>query len=135
MNPRRFVQVTTALCGTVGLAGWVVVSLAGLGSAGIENAGAVPIEDRRSPSLTAEVVDAPQATALGSIAVASADAATVAELVTGTDADKMVASDQPESIVEAAFPTRRRYCRPRHCPCRWRQRARLIRCQMRSKRL
>jgi len=104
MNPRRFAQVTTALCGTVGLAGWVVVSLAGLGSAGVENAGAVPIEDRRSPSLTAEVVDAPQATTLGSIAVASADAATVAELVTGTDADKMVASDQPEPIVEAASP-------------------------------
>jgi hypothetical protein len=104
MNQRRFAQVTTALCGTVGLAGWVVVSLAGLGSAGIENAGAVPIEDRRSPSLTAEVVDAPQATALSIIAVASADATMVAELVTGTDANKMVASDQPESIVEATSP-------------------------------
>ena len=54
MNPRRFAQVTTALCGTVGLAGWVVASLAGFGSAGIENTGAVPIEDRRSPSLTAQ---------------------------------------------------------------------------------
>ena len=86
MNSRRFAQVTTALCGTVGLAGWVVASLAGLGSADIENAGAVPIEDRRSPSLTGKVVDAPQATALGNIAVASADAATVAELVTGTAA-------------------------------------------------
>ena len=86
MNSRRFAQVTTALCGTVGLAGWVVASLAGFGSADIENAGAVPIEDRRSPSLTAEVVDAPQATALGNVAVASADAATVAELVTGTAA-------------------------------------------------
>ena len=83
MNSGRFAQVTTALCGTVGLAGWVVASLAGLGSADIENAGAVPIEDRRSPSLTGKVVDAPQATALGDIAVASADAATVAELVTG----------------------------------------------------
>src|SRR5258705_217083 len=82
MNSRRFAQVTTALCGTVGLAGWVVASLAGFGSADIENAGVVPIEDRRSPSLTGKVVDAPQATALGDIAVASADAATVAELVT-----------------------------------------------------
>ena len=106
MNPRRFAQVTMALCGTVGLAGWVVASLAGFGSAGIENAGAVPIEDRRAPSLTAdaELVDAPQATALGNVAVASADVATVAELVTGTATDKMVASDQPESIVEAALP-------------------------------
>ena len=82
MNSRRLAQVTTALCGTVGLAGWVVASLLA-GSADIENAGAVPIEDRRPPSLTGKVVDAPQATALGDIAVASADAATVAELVTG----------------------------------------------------
>jgi hypothetical protein len=83
MNSRRLAQVTTALCGTVGLAGWVVASLIGFGSADIENAGAVPIEDRRPPSLTRKVVDAPQATALGDIAVASTDAATVAELVTG----------------------------------------------------
>ena len=48
-----------------------------------ETPGAVPIEDRRPPSLTGKVVDAPQATALGDITVASADAATVAELVTG----------------------------------------------------
>jgi hypothetical protein len=82
MNSWRFAQVTTALCGTVGLAGWVVASLAGFGSADIENAGAAPIEDRRPPSLIGKVVDAPQATALGDIAVASADAATVAELVT-----------------------------------------------------
>ena len=44
MNSWRLAQITTALCGTVGLAGWVVASLAGLGSAGIENAGAEPIE-------------------------------------------------------------------------------------------
>ena len=86
MNSRRFAQVTTALCGTVGLAGWVVASLTGIGSADIENAGGVPIENRRSPSLTGKVVDAPQATALGNVSVASADAATVAELVTGTAA-------------------------------------------------
>ena len=78
MNPRRFAQVTTALCGTVGLAGWVVASLAGFGSADIENAGVVPIEDRRSLSLTGKVVDAPQAIALGDIAVASADALSLA---------------------------------------------------------
>src|SRR5467141_1172570 len=104
MNPRRFAQVTTALCGTVGLAGWVVASLTGVGSVGIENAGAVSIEDHPSPSLTAEVVDAPQATASGNITVASADVAAVAELVTGTAADTAAASDQPKSIVEAALP-------------------------------
>jgi hypothetical protein len=90
MNPRRFAQVTTALCGTVGLAGWVVAWLVGFGSVGIENTGAVSIEDHPSPSLTAEVVDAPQATASGNIAVASADVAAVAELVTGTAADTTV---------------------------------------------
>ena len=55
MNPRRFAQVTTALCGTIGLASWVVASLTGFSSVGIENAGAVPIDvvsiqERRSPS-------------------------------------------------------------------------------------
>jgi hypothetical protein len=104
MNPRRFAQVTTALCGTVGLAGWVVASLTGVGSVGIENAGPVSIEDHPSPSLTAEAVDAPQATASGNIAVASADVAAVAELVTGTAADTTAASEEPKSIVEAALP-------------------------------
>jgi hypothetical protein len=114
MNPRRSAQVTMALCGTVGLAGWVVASLAGPGSTRIEHASAavpiaaMPIDDPGSPALTAEVVDAPQAIALGNvpvgnIAVASADAATIAELVTGADADKSI-SDQPEPVVEAALP-------------------------------
>ena len=104
MNPRQRAQVALALCGTVGLASWVVASLAGPGSTRIEHASAampialVPIEDRRSPSLAAEVVDAPPATAMGNIDVASADMATVAELVIGTDASKMMAPDQPKSI-------------------------------------
>jgi hypothetical protein len=127
MNPRQRAQVALALCGTVGFAGWIVDSLAGPGSTRLEYAGAaVPtaaaavvagpiaaelIEDRRSPSLTAEVIDAPQATALGNIDIASADTATVAELVAGTDAGKMLVPDQPKSIsdqpkpiVEAALP-------------------------------
>ena len=112
MNSRRFVQVTTALCGTVGLAGWVVASLAGFGSADIENAGAVPTQDRRSPSLTGKVVDAPQATALGDIAVASADGATVAELVTRM----------------AALPNHSQVLPPETRPYRSRQRTRLIQC-------
>ena len=54
MNPRRRAQVALALCGTVGLAGWVIASLAGFGSTRIEHASAAvpvaaaPIEDRRS---------------------------------------------------------------------------------------
>jgi hypothetical protein len=118
MNPRRFALVTTALCGTVGLAGWVVASLTGFGSAGIENAGAVSIEDRRSPSLSAdaEVVDAPQATRLGNVAVASADVATVAELVVGTAAETTAASEEPKSIVEAALPDRSQVLPPETPP-------------------
>src|SRR3981081_4026290 len=118
MNPRRFALVTTALCGTVGLAGWVVASLTGFGSAGIANAGAVSIEDRRSPSLSAdaEVVDAPQATRLGNVAVASADVATVAELVVGTAAETTAAWEEPKSIVEAALPDRSQVLPPETPP-------------------
>ncbi len=106
MNPRRFATVAAAFCGTVVLAAWVVAWLAGFGSAGIENTGAVPIEDRRAPSLSAdaELADAPQATAMANAAVANADAATAAGSVTGTATDTTAASDEPESIVEAALP-------------------------------
>jgi hypothetical protein len=106
MNPRRFPTVAAPLCGTVVLAGWVVASLAGFGSAGIENAGAVPIEDRRAPSLTAdtELADAPQLTAMGNAAVANDDVVTAVVSVMGTATDTTAASDELESIVEAALP-------------------------------
>jgi hypothetical protein len=106
MNPRRFATVAAAFCGTVVLAGWVVAWLAGFGSAGIENAGAVPIEVRRAASLTADagLADAPQATAVDNAAVADADVATAAESVTETATDTTAASDKPESIVVAALP-------------------------------
>jgi len=105
MNPRRFATVAAALCGTVVLAGWVVAWLVGFGSAGIENTGAVPIEERRAPSLTAdaELADAPQATAMGNVAVANDDVAAAAESVTRTATDTPAASDEPKSIVEAAL--------------------------------
>ncbi len=73
MGARRF-AVVGALGGTVVLAGWVAVSLAGLGSLGIEGAGA-PIEDTRAASVTsgAEHADAPPATAIDEDGVAVAD--------------------------------------------------------------
>ena len=106
MNPRRSAKVAAALCGTVVLAGWVVAWLAGFGSAGIENSGAVRIEERRAPSLTAdaEFADAPQATAMGNPALANAVVATAAESVRGTATDMTPVSDQPKSIVEATLP-------------------------------
>jgi len=105
MNPRRSATVAPALCGTVVLAGWIVAWLAGFGSAGIENTGAVPIEDRAA-SLTAnaELPDAPQAPAAGDAAVANTDVATAAESVMATATYAEVASYESESIVEAALP-------------------------------
>jgi hypothetical protein len=116
MNPRRSANVAAALCGTVVLAGWVVGWLAGFGSASVENAGAVPGEDRRAPSLTADagLADPPQATAMGyaavanvavaNAAVANVDVATAAEPATGTATDMTPASDAQQSIVETALP-------------------------------
>jgi hypothetical protein len=115
MNPQRFVQVTSVLCGTAVLSGWVVAGLAGFGSARIENAaGALPIEDRRAPSLIADAerASAPQAATIGSAAVASTDVAIAAEPVTKTAAEPVmktvtstkVASADPAAIVEAALP-------------------------------
>ena len=73
VGPRRFALVG-GLCGTVVLAGWVAVSLAGLGSLGIENTGA-SIEDRGATSVTARAkhADAPPATAIDDDGVAVAD--------------------------------------------------------------
>ena len=111
MNPRRIATVAAASCGTVVLAGWVIAWLAGFGSAGIGNAGTVPIDDRRAASLAANAgfADAPHATAMDNAAVAnavvaSADVATAVEAVTGTATDTTAASDEPKSIVEAALP-------------------------------
>jgi hypothetical protein len=111
MNPRRFATVGAALCGTVVVAGWVVARPAGFGSASVESAGAVLIEDRSAPSLTAdaEPADAPQATAIGNAvvanaAVANANVATAAEPVAEIATDTTAVADRPEPIVEAALP-------------------------------
>src|SRR5258708_33236486 len=105
MNPRRFATVAPALCGKVVLAGWIVAWLAGLGSAGIKNTGAVPIEDRAaSLAANGKLADKPQAIPMGNAAVASAEVATATEPVMGTETDTTAASDKPESIVVAALP-------------------------------
>lgn len=108
MNTQRFALMASVLCGTAVLSGWVVAGLAGFGSARIENAaGAVPIEDRRAPSLIADVerANAPQAATIGNAAVANADVATAAEPVTQTAANKtVVASADPAAMVELALP-------------------------------
>jgi len=111
MNPRRRAQVALALCGTVGLAGWVIASLAGFGSTRIKHASAAvpvaaaPIEDRRASLIAnGSLADEPQAIAMGNAVVASAEVATAAEPAAGTATDTTAASDKPESIVVAALP-------------------------------
>ena len=110
MNPRRFTTVAAAFCGSLVLAGVIVGWLAGFGSAGTENTGAVPIENgAASLAANARLADEPQAIAMANAAVANAAAAgaevaTAAEPVTGTATDTTAASDKPESIVVAALP-------------------------------
>src|SRR6266403_1450364 len=73
MNPRRFTTVAPAFCGSLVLAGVIVGWLAGFGSAGTENTGAVPIENRAaSLAANAKHADEPQAIAMGNAAVADA---------------------------------------------------------------
>jgi hypothetical protein len=97
MNPRRSATVASALCGTVVLAGWIVAWLAGFGSAGIENTGAVIEDSAASLTANAELAGPPQATAMGNAAVANTDVATAAESVAGMATGKMAASYEPES--------------------------------------
>jgi len=112
MNPRRFTTLAPAFCGSLALAGVIVGWLAGFGSAGTENTGAVPIENgAASVAANARLADEPQAIAMANAAVANAAAAaagaevaTAAEPVTGTATDTTAASDKPESIVVAALP-------------------------------
>ena len=110
MNPRRFTTVAPAFCGSLVLAGVIVGWLAGFGSAGTENTGAVPIENgAASLAANARLVDEPQAIAMANAvvanaAVANAEVATAAEPAAGTATDTTAASDKPESIVVAALP-------------------------------
>jgi hypothetical protein len=98
--------VTAVLYGTLVPASWAVARLPCFATAGIENTGAVPIEDRAAPSLIADTerVDAPQAAAMGNADVAHDDVATAAEPVTVTAADTTAVPEEPKSIVDAAPP-------------------------------
>jgi hypothetical protein len=98
MNPRRLAMVPAL---TVFLAGWVIVWVAGFGSAGIEDT-AGPIVERAPPSLAAdaEVADASQTTVLANAAVDRADTATPAAAVTATNTRAV--SDESVRSVEAA---------------------------------
>jgi D-alanyl-D-alanine carboxypeptidase len=109
MNPRRFATVAAVLCETA-----FVACVAGFGSKGTENSGAMPIADRSPSSLSA---DAARATAIDSAEVTARpvtqtvvapdesesivqNAETVAKAVTATEG---VAPDQAEAMVKAAL--------------------------------
>ena len=100
MNPRRFTTVVPAFCGSLVFAGLIVGWLAGFGSAGTENTGAVPIENGAAAlAANARLADEPQAIAMANAAdaaAAGAEVATAAEPVTGTATDTTAASDKPE---------------------------------------
>ena len=118
MNPRRLATVGAALCGTVVLAAWVVAWSSGFASSGIDNAGIMPIEDRRTPSPIADasvadalsaddqLAGAPPAPEMGNAAVVNAadvNAAVVNAAVVNADVPTTA-----ESLKETATENRRR---------------------------
>jgi hypothetical protein len=104
-NPQRIALVTSLLCGTAVLSGWVIAGLAGVGSARIENAaGALPVEVRHSPPVIAEQ-RALKPQAMSNAAVVTANVASIAEPMTKPAAEKtVVASADPAAIVELVSP-------------------------------
>jgi hypothetical protein len=99
MNPRRSAAIMAVLCGMGGVA-WFV----GLGSAGIENTAAPPL-DRLAPFHTAdfEHTDVPQPAATGNAGVGNVKSTQDAELVRVTPTDRPTASDEPKSIAESVL--------------------------------
>lgn len=105
MNPRRSAIVAAALCPTVVIAGWAVVSLASIGSPRIENTPAAHVLDRVAPSLAAsvELAAAPQTAAMGYAPVGNTDIATAAEFLARPVPDTASASEEQQPVVVAAL--------------------------------
>jgi hypothetical protein len=109
-RPRRLV-VLTAL-GTIALAVWIGVRFAGLGSLGIESAGA-PVSRARPATVRAENVDVPQATALAehgvSVAVIASGGAALSDPSSmqqnATPPVQFAAVSPTEPVQNAARPT------------------------------
>ena len=91
MNPRRSATVAAAFYPAVVIAGWAVVSLAGIASPRIEASATADVVDRLAPTLTANAGFAatpqataaapPQTTTMSYAAPGNADVATAAEFV------------------------------------------------------
>ena len=107
MNPRGSATVAAAFYPAVVIAGWAVVSLAGIGSPRIETAGAAHVVDRLAPSLTANVELAAAAADAAAHRVtprpAYTDAATAAEFLARPVPDTTTSADEPHPVVVAAL--------------------------------
>jgi hypothetical protein len=105
MNPRRSATVAAAFYPTVVMAGWAVVSLAGIGSLRIETSIAAHVVNPVASSLTADVelAAAPQTAAMGHAAVDNADVATTVEFPAKPAPETATASDEPHPVVVAAL--------------------------------
>jgi hypothetical protein len=105
MDPQRSATLAAAFYPTVVIAGWAVVSLAGIGSPRIEASRAAHVVDRVAPSMTASVEPAvaPQTAAMGYAAVGNTDVATAAESVARPVPGTAIASDESHPVVVAAL--------------------------------
>jgi hypothetical protein len=105
MNPRRSTTVAAAFYPAVVIAGWAVVSLAGIGSPRIGISGAAHVVDRLAPSLTAnvELAAAPRTAAMGYAAVGNTDVAAAAEFLARPVPETATASVEPQPVVVAAL--------------------------------
>jgi hypothetical protein len=118
MNPRASATVAAAFYPTFIIAGWVVVSLAGIGSPRIEasppikTSGAAQVVDRVAPSLAAniELAAAPQTMTISNttpgvaeVGTDNAEVAMTAESIMKPVTDTAAAPDKPQPIVVAAL--------------------------------
>jgi D-alanyl-D-alanine carboxypeptidase len=109
MNPRRSATVAAAFYPAVVIAGWAVVSLAGIVSPRIETSAAAHVVDRLASSLTANAdftataAAAPPASPMSYAAPGNADVATAAEFLAKPVAETMAAPAEQQSIVVAAL--------------------------------
>lgn len=104
MNPRS-APLAAALFPAVVIAGWAVVSLAGIGSPAIETSGAAHVLDRLAPFLTAnvEMAVAPPTAAIGYAAASNTDVTTAAEFLARPVPETAAASEEPQPVVIAAL--------------------------------
>ena len=117
MNPRRSATIAAAFYPAVVIAGWAVVSFAGISPPHIETSAAAQAADRLAPVLTAavELAAAPPTAAMGYAAIGNTDVATTTEFLarpvpaaaTASEAQKptvMAARNDPAEVLSPEIP-------------------------------